>query len=114
MPRCATVTVADILELRADGLTELEVWALLSQSIEALQALFLSGKFPEKAATIWMRGMGRNPGLFIILIRNLERYYLRVLDEYLWFSEWEENFELGSGESSFIWRRTPMYIWARD
>lgn len=51
MPRCATVTVADILELRADGLTEPEVWALLSQSIEALQALFLSGKLFKKVGT---------------------------------------------------------------
>jgi len=39
------VTLADMLELRgADGLTEHEIWALLGQTLKALQHNLLSGK----------------------------------------------------------------------
>jgi hypothetical protein len=43
--RTAAVTVADVLELRASGLTGSETWSLLCQATQALQDLFLSGKF---------------------------------------------------------------------
>lgn len=40
-----TVSLSEVLEVRDGPLTDTEIWALLCQSAEALQDIFMAGKY---------------------------------------------------------------------
>lgn len=48
-----TVSVSEVLEVRDGPLTDIEIWAVLKEAIEALQEIFLAGELMQKLKTVY-------------------------------------------------------------